>query len=313
MPQEQFPIIPELVGVAVNVQPMGLIADAVCPRRVAVTDKNEFKWWYFPVAQAFSLPDDKVGRKSAPSEVEYNGEHRTDSVVDRGLDEFIPAQQDEEVPWDDRSRAVQFLTQLVLNNREKRVADALQTLTFFDSDKRVTLSGTDQWTDKSNSAPLDLLLDYINRPLVPITDLVFGQQSWLSFRTHPQVVSAIYPNGTGSGVVGREAVAELLEVERIHVGKARLNTAKPGQSAAYTRTWADNVIGMHQDQTADNQRGVTFAYTAYRRVNGQDRVAGEIPEPKRGLYGGMLVRAGESVQEVYPYPAGGFFIQDTNA
>lgn len=313
MSGEQFPVIPELVGVAVNVKPMGLIADDVCPRRVTISGKDSFKYWSFPVAQAFTVPDTQVGRRSEPNEVKYEGAHVDGSVNDYGLDEFIPAKQDEEVPWSERARAVEWLTSLVLLQREKRVADALQTLTFYDADKRVTLSGTDQWTDKANSTPLDLLLEYLDKTLVPITDLTFGQASWRAFRTHPQIVSAIYPTGTGNGAVSRQSAADLLEVDRIHVGKSRVNTAKPGQTPSYSVCWGDSVIGSHQDPGADNQRGVTFAYTVTRSVNGQSRVAGEIPEPKRGLHGGTLVRAGESVVEVYPYASGGIFVQDTNA
>ncbi|MCL5459899.1 hypothetical protein M3M33_14780, partial [Loigolactobacillus coryniformis] len=69
--------------------------------------------------------------------------------------------------------------------------------------------------------------------------VVMGRRVFSRLRVHPRITAALAPSGVGntptSGAGGRpattQALAELLEVDRIIVGESWVNSAKPGQTA----------------------------------------------------------------------------------
>ena len=83
-----FPIDPHLTGIAIAYHNEGLIADSVLPR-VSV-GKESFKYQEYNLADNFTLPDTRVGRKSEPNQVEFGSTEKTASTEDYGLDDLIP-------------------------------------------------------------------------------------------------------------------------------------------------------------------------------------------------------------------------------
>ncbi|MDF5922519.1 hypothetical protein P4133_34595 [Pseudomonas aeruginosa] len=69
---------------------------------------------------------------------------------------------------------------------------------------------------------------------------------------------------------------ELLELEAIYVGEARLNIARPGQNPSLIRAWGPHASFIYRDRLADTRNGTTFGLT------GQwgDRVSGSIADPE---------------------------------
>ncbi|EKN9553223.1 TPA: phage capsid protein, partial [Pseudomonas aeruginosa] len=102
---------------------------------------------------------------------------------------------------------------------------------------------------------------------------------------------------------------ELLELEAIYVGEARLNIARPGQNPSLIRAWGPHASFIYRDRLADTRNGTTFGLT------GQwgDRVSGSIADPNIGLRGGQRVRVGESVKELVTAPDLGFFFENAVA
>ena len=107
-----------------------------------------------------------------------------------------------------------------------------------------------------------------------------------------------------------EALAQLFEVERILIGEAWVNAAKPGQTASLTRVWGKHVAALHINPAA-SVRGdrVTFGMTA----EWGSRVAGSMAEPKTGLRGAQRVRVGESLRELIVANDAGYFFQNAVA
>lgn len=304
--QSRYPVDPELVAVGVNVKPEGMIADEVLPRLPPIT-KSEFRYNYFPSAQAFIVPDTAVGRKGRVNQVEHKGEQRTGEVFDYGLEEPIAAKDQQDVSWNEQSRAVEYLTNLIRLDREVRVAGRVFDAATYETGLKENLADGSRFDDLGYN-PLPLMMDYLDRTLMRVNKLIFGQQAWTSFRTNPAVVKAIHPNGDGSGLVTREQVADLLEVKQIVVGQSFVNTARKGQAATFARAWGKSVAGLYLDPTADATRGATFGFTVVQSVGGNTFLAGAEPDKNIGLYGGYNVRCGESVAEVVSAPSLGFFL-----
>lgn len=323
MAQAPFVIQPRLTAIAMTYRNQALVADSLLPR-VAV-DSPSFKYSKYTLADGFTIPDTRVGRKSGVNQIDWSATETSDFVVDYGLEDAIPnfdimaAQAAMNVqgtmPIDPEARSAQLLEDLVQLDRENRVATLMTTLGTYPSANRTTLSGTSQWSDLTNSDPVQAILTALDVPVIRPNVLWMGQATWTKFRSHPKVTAAIFAmggNATGGGsVVSREAVAALFELEEVVVGQSFLNSAKPGQTASLARTWGKHAGLIYRSPTLLSPiNNVSFGFTA----QWGDKIAGTIMNDMSiGLRGGVRVRVGESVKEVVCANDVAYFFQNAVA
>lgn len=323
MSQAPFTIQQRLMAITLAYRNQAFISDLVLPR--VPVDSSAFKWSKFTLADGFTIPDTRVGRKSAPNEIDWSATEQTDSTVDYGLDDRIPqadilnaqaAQRIQGVlPIDPEARSTELLTDLVALDRENRVATSLFTLGTYPAAQRTTLAGTTQWSDFANSDPVQAIILGLDSCVIRPNVAVFGQATWSKLRTHPKLTAAIYPNGgnaTGGGAAAsRQAVADLFELEEVLVGSSWYNSAKPGQTASLTRLWGKHASFIYRaPQVVSPQGTVTFGFTAQFG----ERIAGTIAQDASvGLRGGSRVRVGESIKEVIAANDAAYFFQNAVA
>lgn len=309
MSRAPFPIQPELTAVAIAYRNSTLIADGVLPR--IPVGKQEFKYSKATVSDAFTVPDTKVGRKSQPNQVETSGTEVTSSTNDYGLDDPIPQNDiDNATPGQNvLGESTQFLTDLILLDREVRSAALVFDPNQYAAANKATLSGTSQWSDFTNSDPVSAHLAALDAMVMRGNVAVYGRATWSKLATHPKICKAIFGNNTDAGIVSRRAFAELFELEEVLVGEGWLNTARKGQSPVMTRVWGKHAALIHRNKIANNQRGTTFGFTAQFG----SRIAGAQPNENIGLRGGQMVRVGESVKEVITANDLGYFFQNAVA
>lgn len=305
---QPFPVDPVLVGIVQAYRNAALIADFVFPRLNPVLPREQFKWWKFDFGQFITLHDTKVGRKSEPNTVEFNAEEVPDRTEDYGLDDVVPVADSNNAPagYDPRAFAAQKLIDLVLLDREVRVANKAFDANQYGANNKETLAGASKWSDPA-SQPIVAIAQAADSMVMRPNNMVLGRSSWTTLRTNPNVLRALTPSGAADGYANRRAVADLLELDEIHVGDGWVNIAKPGQPVTRQRAWGDNALLFHKAALADSvSPQPTFAWTAQFGV----RVSGSIPEPKIGLRGSDRVRSGESVKEVMAAPDLGYLFQD---
>lgn len=302
-----FPVDARLTAIALAFRnpDVNLIADMVLPR----TDTDaEFKWLRHDLAQGFTVPDTKVGRKSQPNEVEFTGVEVPDSVDDHGLDDLVPNADinDDNQGVDPMGKATMYTTSLVQLAREVRVAARVFNAANFLAGNQQTLAGNSQWSDFVNSNPVDAILGALDTPVMRPNIATFGQQTWTKLRQHPKVVQAIKGTDQGAGAVTRREFADFFELQEIYVGAGFINTAKKGQAAALARCWGKHAAFTYRDRTAGPQTGMTFGFTAQAaRLQ-----AVVIDEPKVGVEGSKRVRVYERVKEIVCAPELGYFFQN---
>lgn len=307
-----FPLDPKLTGIALAFRNKALIADAVLPR--VMVGGPTFRYLKIDENQFFTIPNTLVGRKGRPNEVEFGATEVPGQVFDYGLDDVIPNDDIASAPqgFDPEGVAVQGLTDLVLLDREVRVSSLVFAAANYATGFKVTNAGGDQWDDPT-SDPITQILDILETPLVRPNVAVLGQRVYDKLRVHPRVVAAAYPGGGNAGtggIVTREALARVLEIERIEVGQAYVNTAKPGQAATVSRAWGNNAAFLHVNPLANTRTPqMSFGMTA----QWQGRVAGRIAEPTVGLRGSVRVRVGESVNEIITANTAGYLVTDAVA
>ncbi|MFM2042115.1 MAG: hypothetical protein RLY86_691 [Pseudomonadota bacterium] len=314
-----FSVNPSLVALSVKYRnpAVSLIADLVLPR-VPVNVK-EFKYKEYDLAQGITVPNTFVGRRGQPNEVSFASTERTDLAEDYGLDDPVPQDDIDQAAASETNGGIvvdplmdstEYLTDLILLDREIRTAGLIFNPATYKAGYKVQLAGTDQFSHKDSDA-LGVLNDALDATLIyrPNT-LVIGQAAWTKLRANRSMLAALQPNvADPKGLLTREQVAELLEIDRVIVGSSFVNQAKKGQNPVALRTWGKHIALLHINPQANNNRGITFGFTAQYGT----RIAGSQPDSKIGLRGGQRVRVGETVKEKVIAPELGYFIQDAVA
>lgn len=310
-----FQPAPQYTAIALAYQNKELIADQVLPRTEVAA--REFKWDLRTKAESFTIPSTLVGRKGQPNEVEFTAVEQTSSVADYGLQFVVPNEDIEAARskpgLDPLGTHTEGTTNLIMLDREKRVADLVFSAATYPTGNKVTLSGTSQWSDFNNSDPVAAIMSAAEGMLMRPNTLVIGSQTAFQLRRHPKIIAAAFPTGGNAaqgGVASWQAIADLLEVDRIIIGRAWINTAKPGQTPTMVRLWGKHAALLRINPIA-RVRGddISFGMTAEYG----SRVAFTRPDPDIGLRGGVRGKVGESVKELITAPDCGYFFENAVA
>lgn len=308
MSKAPFPIDPALTAIAIAYRNKRLIADEVLPR--TPVGKQEFKYFEHALADGFTLPDTKVGRKSAPNRVEFGATEKTASTNDYGLDAPVPqADIDNAAPnFDPVGHATEMTTNLILLDREVRTSALVFAKGNYAPANAVTLSGSSQWSDPTSS-PLNAIMDALDAVVMRPNVGTLGRAVSTALRRHPKVVKAYNGSLGDEGLVPLQFLADLLELEAIYVGEARLNVARPGQAVNLARVWGNHASFIYRDQLANTSSGTTWGLTA----QWGGRVSGAQEDGDIGLRGGQRVRTGESIVELVTAKDLGCFFENAIA
>jgi len=308
MAQTPFPIIPELMAITIAYRNQRLIADDVLPR--VPVGLKQFLYLKHRLAEGYTVPDTKVGRKSVPNLVEFNADSVPGSAFDYGLDDIVPNDDINNAPknYNPLGHAVESITRLIFLDREVRVANTVFNAANYSTSNKQTLSGTSQFSDYTNSDPISVISSAMDAMVIRPNVMVIGRPAFSVLSKHPKILKAVYRNLGDSGIARKQDIADLFELEQVLVGESQLNTAKKGETANIQRVWGKHISLIYQEK-APSVDCLTYGVTAQY----QDRIAGSLPEPKNGLRGSVRVRVGESVSELIMAPDAGYFLQNVAA
>lgn len=297
------------------------IADRVLPRTHVTAEK--FKWTYYPIEEAFNVPDARVGRTGQVKQLEFGGEERSSMVEDFGYDVPIPSSDIDAArearergvsSFDPEGHAVMMIGDTLLNQREVRVANIVHNPANYAQSRKRLLAGTSQFSDPANSDPLGVILTGMEATLVKRPNTItMGRDVWSKLRSHPKLVNAVKGNLTNQGVITIEQFKEMLSgegVTEVLVGDTWYNTARPGQPVALQRAWGKHIALTHIDPLVQPELGgITWGLTAEYGA----KVAGRIEDPNVGLQGGFRIRNGERLKELIVAQDVGYLIQEAVA
>ena len=300
-----IPVHPELTAVAIKAPTPGMIADQVLPE-FPVTAET-FKWNEYDYAQGVTVPDTKVGRRSETRRVEFKATERDGSVEDHGLEDSVPvtdATANSDI--DPEAMASEMTSQLVTIAREARTAALVfNPATYLPA--QITAYGANEGWYHDSSDPLEDIETAKDAMVVEPNTLTLSLNSYRALRRHPKLIKAARSiNATGEGRLSIDELRELFEIETILVGKAHLNTAKPGQAESLQRVWADHASLTFTERMVKNSRAYTFGATA--RLGGKQ--AFRYFDEKCGLQGGNVIRVGERIRELVVAKQAGWFFQN---
>lgn len=293
MSNAPFTTDPIRTAIALAYTNRAFVADALLPR--VPIGATEFKYTVYNKQDRFTLQETMVGRKGRVNEVEFGGSEEAAMVADYGLEDPIPNADfaaAKNTNYDVKGNSTEMLSELILLDREKRVAGIIQDVANHVNND--TLSGTDQWSDTANSDPIVQISDALEAPMMRPNVMVLNGKSALALRRHPRIIKAFNGSLGDTGLIPMSFVAELFELDQIVVGRARYNSANKGQALTLTELWGNHCALLYRNPQASPRKGITFGFTAEHG----SRIAQSRRDPDIGLRGGERMRVGESVKEL---------------
>lgn len=232
---------------------------------VVQVGKRSNKYWIYDRAEAFRLDDDTLGPKAMPNEIDMKQSTENYSVKSHGLADWVPQEEIDEAdaPLQPQVDATENLREKLMLGRESRIATLVRDPNTYGAGNKVQLSGTSQFTDKTNSVPLDVILAGLEACFLRGNRVVMGLDVWLALRVHPQVLDAVKSStrlqDTPGGFATPEEMITLLEIQELLIGRSRVNTAARGQAESYSRIWGNDLICAHVESAPGIKR-VSFGY-----------------------------------------------------
>ena len=262
-----YPVDFERTAIAVAYSNAAYVADEVLPRRPVAS--KEYRYTEYPLAESFTVPDTRIGRRSAPTMVHFSATEKPGACTDYGLEDAIPDDDVRNAPAASANpvdRSTMRLTDLLMIDRERRAANLVFDATKYPAANKVTLTGDDRWSsDHADSDPIADIVGAMEGMVAPPTHLLLGSEVWIKLRAHKTILKALHRTDGDAGIASRRAVADLFDLEGLIVGRAWINSKAPGQGAVLRRIWGKSALLYRRDPNADVNGPPTLGITAEYR------------------------------------------------
>lgn len=178
----------------------------------------------------------------------------------------------------------ELVTQKLLLGREIAIKDKVTTVANFATGHSVTLSGTSQWSDFTNSNPItDVLtgrLQIHSALFVEPTVMIMPYRVMSTLEEHPDFIDRI--KYSERAIITPELIATLFGIRNIVVPSVGYNSARMGATAALGYLWGKDVVMAYVPERP-GMKIPAFGYEfTWTYSGGQTQVADRWREDRRG-------------------------------
>jgi hypothetical protein len=280
---------------------------------VVPVNKRSDLFYKYNKEDSFRLADDALGPKSLPNEIDWGAATENYSVRDHGFGDWLPQEaiDNADTPVQPEIDTNDFLNLALDIAQEKRVVDVVFAPATYPTGNKVQLSGTAQWGDTADD-PIGDVLAAIEGCFQRANTVIMGAEVWKVYRKLPEVLDAVKGatrfQASPGGLATVEEMRGLFEVENWVIGRARYNSAKPGQTPTYVRLWGKHCAALHVVRDP-GIRSITFGMTFSEMPKGTFRDW----DPKRGAKGCHYIKVAWNSDEKVVASDLGYLIQDAVA
>lgn len=158
-----------------------------------------------------------------------------------------------QTPLQPEINATNTATEKLLIERESGLVGYLGNAANFPATNKVTLSGTQQWSDYTNSKPFSDIQTGATAILQGSTfkpnTVAMGRAVYDQLVNHPQVTDRLKYTARATNEEVTNAIADLFGVQKVLIGEAISNTANEGQADATSFIWGKNVYLLYVTDT----------------------------------------------------------------
>lgn len=212
-------------------------------------------------------------------------------------------------PFDAERDETMGITSILWLEKEKILADALGDTAILT--QNVTLSGTSQLSDYTNSDPLGVFSTArqtvkSNSGVAPDT-AVLSWEVWNKLIYHPKLLALF--NYVEAGKLSNQALADIMGVQRVLIGSVNYNSAKEGQTDSLAPVWGKNIIFGVMPQKAEPYQ-VSLGYMVAMNDGSPRKV---YKEPTFNPAGGMKILVEDEYQFFLSNATAGYLVKNAVA
>jgi hypothetical protein len=238
--------------------PEGYLADMVLPP--VPVQKESAAFWVYDKSR-LDAPDSKRAPRSEYNRIDWNVTTDTYLAEQYGLEGEIDDEERKNAasPLDLDVDTTEIVTDMVLNNREKRVADlVLSTATIT---QNTTLSGTNQWSDPGSDPLANVSTArttiYGAAPGYAPNVMLMGYLVFEQLKNHPDIKEIV--KYTERAIITKQILAAVFEVDEVLIGKVSRRTSKEGAADTFTDVWGKDVLLFYRENRPSLKRA-SFGY-----------------------------------------------------
>lgn len=195
---------------------------------------------------AFRLVNSRRAPGAATKRITYGHEGKPYAVVPSALEAQVPREQMKDasaVPGINLAqRAVNIVLRSLNLEHEYSCAQIANNAANYDSNHKVTLTGTDRWTSP-DSTPVDDVLDAREAIRTSIgmypNTMEISARALTALKRHPDILARA-PTNNGVVTVTMELLRAVFEIQNIVVGAATISAGDAGDTLG--DVWGENVV-----------------------------------------------------------------------
>jgi hypothetical protein len=225
--------------------------------------KKSDVYFVYDKRDRLGFPDDKIGERGRANEITQS--RTTDSYIceGRGLEGFVSEEtiQNQDEVLNELVDMTESVNEGLLLNREVRIAGIVNNTANYAGNTAAVTS----WANGAGNPVRDIKNAHKSLWTGMGPGMLVGATSYdvfLELCQHPALIDLFKasPRVTDSGLITADMMARTFGLDRILVGRARQDTANEGQTAAYSRIWADSFAILRVARRATKQNA-SFGYT----------------------------------------------------
>lgn len=255
---------------------------------VVPVSKRSDKYPIFSKRDRMNVPDDRIGYRSSPNEVEQNFTYGNYSVSDYGLKEYTDYEtlQNADEVLREMLGNTEFLNQQMAFAEEARIVAIAENPANYGA----TSASSVKWDHSSGGDIITKILAakaaLWNGPaptkLVGFTTL----EVWNAGIINNPTLKSLY-SGVREGLVTTDIVARYFGLDEILIAEGRRDTANEGQTASYGKLWTADNFGIARVAVNPGRRSLQWGVT-FREAG--DPFTSQWNDPSIGKRGGLYNR-----------------------
>lgn len=277
-----------LTNISIAFTNPGFIGDLIMPR---VKVKKESNFFYKYGQEKFRIPDTLRAVKTSYKRVDWTVTTDTYQCHEYGLEELIDDRERDNAddPLNLDIDTTEYITDLIMLDREKRIADLLTTAANFTNG--VTLTDTARWNDYTNSDPIADVETGKNTISAAIgikpNAMVIPEEVYIQLKHHPQMLDRI--KYSQKGIMNVDLLKAIFEIENIFIAASLYDINAEGQSVSLSRVWGKHVL-LAFIQPRPGLKKISLGYSFHTRARQTETYR---EEPKKS----DVIRVSEIIDE----------------
>lgn len=252
-----------LSNMVIGYEPQGFIVQDIFPN-VSVGKQSD-KYYTWDKGDFFRIPDSTLrAPKTKGRTVEFDVSSNAYFCDNHALvhERSFEDQANADRVLASREKLARSVKNLLMLDWENRVASQITSGSNLGS--YTTLSGTSQWSDYTNSDPVNDV--EVGKEAIRSTTglkanlMIVGHQVYRKLIHHPDLLERI--KYVQKGVVTADLLAQVFEVDKILVGTTIKNTDDDGLTDSFSDVWGKHVVLAHTTNGPDpDGRDPSLGYT----------------------------------------------------